>query len=143
MPKQGVDQVKNKCLSIDEFGTEFKFRLPDGRTKHKTLIGVFMTLILVGAIIFFVLVRLDDLRQPPIIADHKESDHYDIDTVFKSEEEKYKFAFAITDFDDGKPLEEDQSLFGIMKAQAVTWGLPGQVPGYFDEVLETEPCTLE
>ena len=30
-----------------------------------------------------------------------------------------------------------------MKARAVTWGLPGQGPGYFDEELEKEPCTLE
>ena len=102
-----MGQVANKCLSIDQFGTEFKFRLPDGRTKHKTCIGVCMTLILVGTLLSFVIYRLIDMRQGPLVIDAIDQDYYDIDTIFKSDEENFNFAFAVTDFDGGKPLEED------------------------------------
>ena len=69
--------------------------MPDGRTKHKTFIGVFMTLILIVTLITFVIYRLIDMRQGPIIVETIEEDHFDIDTIFKSDEEDFKFAFGL------------------------------------------------
>ena len=60
--RNNLDAVGHKCLALDQFGTEFKFRLPDGRTKHKTYIGVIMTLILLITMTTFVIYRLIDMR---------------------------------------------------------------------------------
>ena len=82
-------------MGMDQFGTEFKFRMPDGRTKHKTCIGVLMTLILFSILITFIVYRLNDMRQGPIVIESTEEDYFDIDTIFRSDDEVFKFAFGI------------------------------------------------
>ena len=54
-----------------------------------------MTLILVVTLITFVIYRFIDMRQGPIIVETIEEDHFDIDTIFKSDEEDFKFAFGL------------------------------------------------
>ena len=110
--------MSNKCLGIDRFGTEFKFRMPDGRTKSKTLIGVFMTLILIGTLSTFVVYRLIDMRQGPVVMETTEKDYFDIDTIFDSKVENFRFAFGITAFDNGMEVDpEEQALYATMKAK--------------------------
>ena len=99
--------------------------MPDGRTKKKTCIGVCMTLILIAVLLSYVIYRLIDMRQGPLVIDATQRDFFDIDTVFSSEEENFRFAFGITEFDGGIPLEEDQSQYGTVKAKAVSWGQEG------------------
>ena len=93
--RANLKSVCDRCLSIDQFGTEFKFKMPDGTTKHRTFTGVFMTLILIVTLITFVIYRLIDMRQGPIIVETIEEDHFDIDTIFESKEEDFKFAFGL------------------------------------------------
>ena len=102
-----LDKIYSAFLDIDQFGTEFKFKMPDGRTKKRTLIGVCMTLTLIAVLLAFVIYRLIDISQGPIVIDAIQQDYFDIDTVFSSSEENFSFAFGITDFDGGIPLEED------------------------------------
>lgn len=105
-------------MGMDQFGTEFKFRMPDGRTTHKTCIGVLMTLILFSTLISFIVYRLNDMRQGPIVMESTEEDYFDIDTIFKSDDEVFKFAFGITAFDNGKEVDlEEQALYATMKAK--------------------------
>ena len=56
------ETISNKCLGMDRFGTGFTFRMPDGRTKHKTFIGVVMSLLLIVILLTFIVYRLDDMR---------------------------------------------------------------------------------
>ena len=105
-------------MGMDQFGTEFKFRMPDGRTTHKTCIGVLMTLILFSTLISFIVYRLNDMRQGPIVMESTEEDYFDIDTIFRSDDEVFKFAFGITAFDNGKEVDlEEQALYATMKAK--------------------------
>ena len=110
--------LADRCLSIDQFGTEFKFRMPDGRTKRKTCIGVFMTLLLIAILITFIVYRLNDMRQGPVVIESMELDYFDIDNIFRSDEENFRFAFGLTDFDNGVEVDlEDQALYGTMKVK--------------------------
>ena len=101
MSKKLLDAITAKCLRLDQFGTEFKFKMPDGSTKHKTGIGVFMTLILMVTLITFAVYRLIDMRQGPVVVETIDRDYFDIDTIFKSDEENFRFAFGLlTSFED-------------------------------------------
>ena len=116
--RSGLEELSNKCLGIDMFGTEFKFRMPDGRTKSKTMIGVFMTLILLATNLTFVVFKLIDMRQGPVVMEHTKEDYFDIDTIFFSNEENFRFAFGMTSFDNGVDVDtEEQALYATMKAK--------------------------
>ena len=60
--RSALETISHKCLGMDRFGTEFKFRMPDGRTKHKTFIGIVMSLLLIVILLTFIVYRLDDMR---------------------------------------------------------------------------------
>ena len=60
--KSVSETISNKCLGMDRFGTRFNFRMPDGRAKHKTFIGVVMSLLLIVILLTFIVYRLDDMR---------------------------------------------------------------------------------
>ena len=83
------------------------------------------------------------MRQGPVIIETTEWDYYDIDTTFKSDEENFRFAFGImTSFENpDSSQEEDQSLFGSIKARSLSWGHEGQGPGYKETDLKSSPCT--
>ena len=118
--------------------------MPDGRTKRKTIIGVFMTLLLVAILITFIVYRLNDMRQGPVVIESMQLDFFDIDNIFRSDEESFRFAFGLTDFDNGREVDMDeQALYGTMKAKQVSWGLAGQEPGFYYNDLQSKPCTTE
>ena len=117
--------------------------MPDGRTKHKTYIGVLFTVILLGIILFFAVLRIGNVKQGPVVIESVEEDYFGVDHIWSSDDANFRFAFGITAFDGGKQAEEDESLYGKMVAKAVTWGLSGQEDGYHEEILDISQCTAE
>ena len=117
--------------------------MPSGKTKYNTCLGLVFTLILFVIMIIFAIIRFDNVKQGPTQIESVEEDYYGIDTIWKSDEANFSFAFGITAFDGGKEIEEDESLYGSMVAKAVTWGLSGQEPGFHEETLPITQCTAE
>ena len=64
-------------------------------------------------------------------------------SIFKSDEENFKFAFGLlSSYEEQETEKDDLSLFGTIKARQLTWGLDGK-PGFNETDLSIRPCTTE
>ena len=129
-------------LSYDLFAEEFRFHLPDGRSKKPTVSGCMLTSCLFTLLVFYGLMQAMQLFQydeTDIMMSSRDS-FFTADHVVN---EGLMFAFGMTGFDDITESIEDPTI-GQLKPYYKSWGILDEEAVDSDfEPLRYHTCTRE
>ena len=105
--KGKCDSFGNKALVFDRFEQTFNFKMPGGRSTHRTCVGCFLSIVLLAVILLFALIKYDSVKADPVIIESVQESFFDAEKLWSLEDAGLNIAFGITAFDGGQEQEED------------------------------------
>ena len=121
---------KNSCAKFgdivydtDAFGENFSFKLPNGKERHTTKCGVFITFLICSILAVYCLIKLNLLLYygDSTINQYTKEAYFDENFKWNSTMGMH-FAFGLTDFDGNQEPIDDPD-YGQLVARYVHWGI--------------------
>ena len=90
-------KLKEAVLGLDQFGSGFSFKLPEGKDTHNTLLGSCFSVLMISTLILYGTMQMQRLAvfEETVVTMSVRESHFDaaIDTI--STEDGLNFAFGI------------------------------------------------
>ena len=134
--------IREKALDLDQFGSGFNFKLPDGRDTINTMVGFTTSLVVLLILLMYSSMQMHrlSLYGENLVTTSAKDSHYDQDYVISTQKNGIKFAFALTAYDNNVTWV-DESEYGTVGAMYHQWGLDGEAVN--KTKIVSRPCTLE
>ena len=120
----GCSVLKDKALDLDQFGTSFNFKLPEGKDTLNTMVGSITSVTIVVIVIFYASLQMHRLTRfgENLVTTYVIDSNFSEDFVVSTETKGLKFAFALTAYDNNYDYV-DESEYGHVSAMFVQWGI--------------------
>ena len=103
------NRLSERAQQLDQFGTPFAFRLPDGRRDKRSWQGVCFSIVVAIAIFFYAAIQFEKLinyGSTTIMVSSRDA-YFDTDFEFTTDD-GLMIAFGLTAYDDNyEPIEDE------------------------------------
>ena len=116
--------MQEKALDLDQFGSGFNFKLPEGKDTINTMVGFVTSLAVLIIVIMYSSMQLHRLNgySENLVTTSVKDSYFDHDYEVSTERNGLKFAFALTAYDNNTAYV-DESEYGHVSAMYVQWGI--------------------
>ena len=133
--KRQIKKIRDVITNVDLFSEPILFTFDGGKTEYKTFTGAISTLIYLGLIIGYGMLKLINMSSFVDAKVSKSTAPDYFNDEFHYNTERNPFAFGISEFQDSEPLNED---YGSITVKYEVWNAE------YDKIVELKmrPCSF-
>ena len=133
------------CLSMDQTGHPFAFKVHYRFSEHRTWIGVFLSILIFPVVLSYGILQFNALvyHQNSNVIVTQELNYFEVNEFeITTQHQNFQVAFALIDYENPDDTDNivDEGFYGETKAFYKKWGDP-EVQGTYYEELESRLCT--
>ena len=132
-----------RALDLDQFGSSFNFKLPQGKDTLNTLTGLIASMFMIFMVVFYASMQMHRLNSfgETLVTMSTIDSFFDSSYIVSSEEHGIRFAFALTAYDNNQADYVDESEYGQVSAIYAQWGIDSH--DYSDTKIPIRQCKPE